>query len=118
MSSESHQNARGIRESWDERAATYDAYYETFRGAVEHYVDWTLLKAHLPPDSSARILDAAGGTGRMTIPLAKMGYHVTLCDISHDVGRRQAKAARRGPLGQSGHLGMRRPRHALPEREF
>jgi len=27
-------------------------------------------------------LDAAGGTGRITLPLAKMGYSVTLCDIS------------------------------------
>lgn len=72
-----------IRKKWDERAQRYDAYYKTFKGAVEHYVDWELLKSHLPPDRNARILDAAGGTGRITLPLAKMGYRVTLCDISH-----------------------------------
>lgn len=71
-----------IRERWDERAKRYDAYYETFKGAVEQYADWELLKGHLPQARGARILDAAGGTGRMTLPLAKMGYAVTLCDIS------------------------------------
>ncbi|MGD0496476.1 MAG: class I SAM-dependent methyltransferase [Candidatus Bathyarchaeia archaeon] len=70
------------RKRWDEHAERYDEWYERFHGAVEHHVDWELLGAHLPKDKSARILDAAGGTGRMTLPLAKMGYSVTLCDIS------------------------------------
>lgn len=67
---------------WDERARRYDEWYKTFGGAVEHYVDWELLKRYLPKNKDARILDAAGGTGRITLPLAKMGYRVTLCDIS------------------------------------
>lgn len=71
-----------IREEWNERAKRYDAYYETFQGAIEHYVDWELLRGYLPKTRGARILDAAGGTGRITLPLAKMGYQVTLCDIS------------------------------------
>jgi len=70
------------RERWDERAERYDAWYERFEGAVEHYVDWELLKGYLPQNREAKILDAAGGTGRITLPLAKMGYSVTLCDIS------------------------------------
>lgn len=70
------------RERWDERAERYDEWYERFKGAVEHYVDWELLKGYLPENKEAKILDAAGGTGRITLPLAKMGYSVTLCDIS------------------------------------
>ncbi len=66
----------------EERADRYDEYYKTLTGAVEHYVDWKLLKPYLPENRDARILDAAGGTGRITLPLAKMGYSVTLCDIS------------------------------------
>jgi SAM-dependent methyltransferase len=71
-----------LKRKWDEHAQRYDAYYEKFEGAVENYVDWELLKLHLPKNEHAKILDAAGGTGRMTLPLAKMGYSVTLCDIS------------------------------------
>lgn len=71
-----------IRKRWDERAKRYDEWQKTFGGAVEHYVDWELLKGYLPKNRGAEILDAAGGTGRMTLPLAKMGYSITLCDIS------------------------------------
>jgi ubiquinone/menaquinone biosynthesis C-methylase UbiE len=81
----SHDRTRdieAIRAKWDERANRYDAYYETFKGAVEHDVDWELLRRHLPSNRDSRILDAAGGTGRITLPLAKMGYSVALCDIS------------------------------------
>jgi len=70
------------RKEWNQRAKRYDEYYKKFKGAVEHCVDWELLKRYLPKDRGARILDAAGGTGRITLPLAKMGYQVTLCDIS------------------------------------
>lgn len=67
---------------WNNRANTYDEYYQTFQGAVEHYVDWELLKKFLPENKNIEILDAAGGTGRITLLLAKMGYSITLCDIS------------------------------------
>lgn len=52
---------KGIRKQWDERAQRYDEWYETFEGAVEHHVDWELLKGHLPRNRDAKILDAAGG---------------------------------------------------------
>ena len=63
-------------------ADTYDEWYKTFRGAVDTHVDLELLKRYLPENKNAKVLDAAGGTGRITLPLAKMGYSVTLCDIS------------------------------------
>jgi ubiquinone/menaquinone biosynthesis C-methylase UbiE len=66
----------------NEHADTYDEWYNTFEGAVENYVDWELLKKYLPENKDAKILDAGGGTGRIAIPLAKMGYSVTLCDLS------------------------------------
>ena len=82
MSQDNSRDIEALREKWDGRANGYDEYYERFKGAVEHCVDWELLKKHLPPNREARMLDAAGGTGRITLPLAKMGYSVTLCDIS------------------------------------
>jgi ubiquinone/menaquinone biosynthesis C-methylase UbiE len=67
---------------WDEHAERYDEWCETFKGAVETYVDLELLRKYLPENRDAKILDAAGGTGRITLPLVKMGYSITLCDIS------------------------------------
>lgn len=78
---ESRDVVRARMES-DRHAGKYDEWYQTFEGAVEHHVDWELLKGYLPKNRDARILDAAGGTGRITLPLAKLGYSVTLCDIS------------------------------------
>jgi ubiquinone/menaquinone biosynthesis C-methylase UbiE len=74
--------SEGIRKTWNDRADTYDEWYKTFQGAAENYVDLELLKKYLPKDKNAKILDAAGGTGRITLPLARMGYSVTLCDLS------------------------------------
>jgi ubiquinone/menaquinone biosynthesis C-methylase UbiE len=82
MLEDGSRDIESIRKRWDERANRYDEWYRTFNGAVEHYVDWELLKGYLPKNRDAEILDAAGGTGRMTLPLAKMGYSITLCDIS------------------------------------
>jgi len=82
MLEDKSRETESIRKSWDEHAKRYDEWYETFEGAVEHHVDWELLKGYLPKNRDAKILDAAGGTGRITLPLAKTGYPVTLCDIS------------------------------------
>lgn len=86
---------------WNSHADTYDEWYRTFKGAVENCVDWQLLKNFLPKNKDAKILDAAGGTGRITLPLAKMGYRLTLCDVSPrmlHVAKR--KMLREGVLGK------------------
>ena len=91
MRTDKHRQSDNLRKRWDEQAQRYDEWYKTFEGAVENYVDWELLKGYLPKNKDAHILDAAGGTGRITLPLATMGFHVTLCDISSDMlsGARQ-----------------------------
>jgi len=76
------QQAESPKETWNRRSSHYDEYYETLEGAIENHLDWQLLKRYLPNDKKARILDAAGGTGRIAVLLAKRGYSVTLCDIS------------------------------------
>jgi SAM-dependent methyltransferase len=85
MSEDKSGNIESVKKKWGEYAETYDKWYESFEGAVEHYVEWGLLKGYLPQNRDAKILDAAGGTGRITLPLAKMGYSVTLCDISPEM---------------------------------
>ena len=95
MSEYGSKGAESVRKRWDKHAERFDKWYETFKGAAENYVDWELLKRHLPQNKNAKILDAAGGTGRITLPLAKMGYSVTLCDISP----KMLNVARRKLLG-------------------
>ena len=88
-----------IKKMWDNHANTYDEWYKTFQGAVENYVDWELLRKYLPKNRNAKILDAAGGTGRITLSLAKMGYSLTLCDISPGMlGAAKQKLLREGLL--------------------
>ena len=86
---------------WNKRAKRYDEYYKNFKGAVEQYIDLYLLKRYLPKKKDARILDTAGGTGRITLSLLEMGYLVTLCDISSGMLRvAREKIQKRGLLNQ------------------
>jgi ubiquinone/menaquinone biosynthesis C-methylase UbiE len=94
--SDSAKHAETI-DTWNAHSKTYDKEQRAFEDAVTHYVDWELLTRYLPADKNARILDAAGGTGRITVPLAKLGYPVVLCDISPgmlSVARRKLRRER------------------------
>ena len=76
-----------IKRFWDEYSKIYDE-----ENIPEWDIDVQQIKKQIPTDKSTRILDAGGGTGRITLPLAKMGYLVTLCDSSSgmlEVARRK-----------------------------
>lgn len=67
----------------DHEAPAYDAKYDEIPFFVQVYepVTWDNIRRFLPP-LPARVLDTGGGTGRWTLPLAEMGYDVTLTDVS------------------------------------
>ena len=72
-----------IKKRYDKFPRVYDEYAKTFEGRLHYEIEWEIfLKSHLPENMDAKILDAGGGTGRIALPLAKMGYQVTLCDLS------------------------------------
>ena len=71
-----------IKSLFNEISPYFDSWLETLQGKVYGYVTWEHLKKYLPEDKDSLILDAGGGTGRWSVPLAKMGYSVILCDIS------------------------------------
>ena len=72
-----------VKKRYDKFPGIFDECENTFVGKLYNELEWEgLLKSHLPEDRSAKILDAGGGTGRITLPLAKIGYKVTLCDLS------------------------------------
>jgi ubiquinone/menaquinone biosynthesis C-methylase UbiE len=81
----------------DHEAPAYDAKYDELPFFTKIYepVTWDNIRRFLP-SLPARVLDAGGGTGRWAIPLAKMGYDVTLTDLSQgmlDVARSKIVAA-------------------------
>ena len=84
------------------------------------FLDDVIQKAHLEREIASRlggvhtILDAGGGTGRFSIPLARQGFHVTHLDISQgmiDAARHLAQDAgvldrMRFERGRVGDLGQ------------
>jgi len=79
-----------IKTLFDNISPYFDSWTDVFQEKVYGYVTWEHLKKFIPKDRNSLILDAGGGTGRWAIPLAKMGYSVTLCDISEGM-LKQAK---------------------------
>ena len=86
-----------IKGLFDGLSAYFDAYLATFGAQVYACVTWQHLRQFIPNAAAAIILDAGGGTGKWALPLARMGRHVVLCDLSVGMLRQaQAKVRREG----------------------
>jgi SAM-dependent methyltransferase len=69
-------------DTWKSLADPFvDGAYATVKGRVRTYVLHQQLLRHLPPPP-ASILDVGGGAGNQSIPLARLGYDVTILDPS------------------------------------
>jgi ubiquinone/menaquinone biosynthesis C-methylase UbiE len=66
---------------YDAEASTYDSEYFSKFG-LYHAVTLDNIRRYLPERPDRAILDAGGGTGIFSIELARLGYRVTLTDIS------------------------------------
>jgi ubiquinone/menaquinone biosynthesis C-methylase UbiE len=72
-----------VKNRFDANSKTYDYSEKTLEGKLHKELEWEgIIKPLLPQNKSVKILDAGGGTGRLTVPLAKLGFQVTLCDLS------------------------------------
>lgn len=71
-----------IKKYYDEKASTYDADLELFYYKVYDTITWRYTEPYVPKNPEAQVLDAAGGTGKWTIPIAKCGPKVVLVDAS------------------------------------
>lgn len=77
----------------DSLADRFTRHADTLRGVVRYEVLARQLADHLPPPP-ARIVDVGAGAGTVAIPLAHVGYNVTMLDISQDMLHRAAEAIR------------------------
>lgn len=72
----------GMTDTWATLASPFiDGSYATIKGQVRTFVLHEQLVSHLPPPPAA-VLDVGGGAGHQSLPLARLGYHVTLLDPS------------------------------------
>jgi ubiquinone/menaquinone biosynthesis C-methylase UbiE len=77
----------------DRVAGKYDEIYRGRRWDVWYDISFGAMKAHIPADLRAPIVDLGCGTGKYGLRLAKSGYTVTLSDLSRqmlEMSRRKA----------------------------
>jgi SAM-dependent methyltransferase len=71
-----------VEDAWETLADPFvDGAYATVKGLVRTYVLHHQLLRHLPPPP-ASVLDVGGGAGHQSVPLARLGYDVTILDPS------------------------------------
>ena len=71
------------RRVYDQGARIYDERKKrSAMTKVHNVLAWERIKSVLPKDKGGLILDAGGGTGVWTMPLAQAGYKVVLLDLS------------------------------------
>jgi len=71
-----------VKKYYDDKSSTYDDYSRQFWSKVYDAVTWKITEPYIPRNSEALVFDAAGGTGKWAIPIAKAGPRVVLGDIS------------------------------------
>jgi len=82
MTEDKPRKLKDVKREYDEISAIYDETGETFESRQGQCFRLELINKYLSENKNIKILDAGGGTGRITLPLADMGYQVTLCDLS------------------------------------
>src|SRR5215469_4308255 len=76
-------NVKGDFERFGNGAEKYAAYLETPEGRLRLDLPLANLQEFLPQDTrSLRALDLGSGTGANAVRLARLGFHVTLLDVS------------------------------------
>jgi S-adenosylmethionine-dependent methyltransferase len=88
-------NVKEDFERFGNGAEKYAAYLETPEGRLRLDLPLANLQEFLPQDTrSLRALDLGGGTGANAVRLARLGFHVTLLDVSLPMLDHAERAAR------------------------
>ena len=86
--------------SFERGLSRWKAAQSTVRVRLRHALSRHFLAGHLPPAAGLRVLDAGGGTGTDSLPLAAAGARVDLVDRSQPMLRDFVASAR--ALGDAG----------------
>ena len=70
----------------NQRAKEYNSYYQGAYSDYEQEIELDILLEVMPKNKEIKILDAAGGNGRLALPLAKKGFSNIYCvDLAQDM---------------------------------
>lgn len=67
---------------YEKNAKTYDNVYLEEQWRLYDDLTWHFTEQYVPTNRNINILDIGGGTGKWSIKLATLGYHVICADIS------------------------------------
>jgi ubiquinone/menaquinone biosynthesis C-methylase UbiE len=81
---------------YDEKFKNYDETFSILYFRVFDVITWKYLEPYLPTGRNALVLDAAGGTGRWTVRIAKKVPKVVLMDISEGMLKVAVQRMRQG----------------------
>ena len=77
------QNEHELMNSFDKLANWYDDVTNDFTHEIIHYIHIQNMAIEIPlPNNEIKLLDLGGGTGKYSLLFSKLGYSVTLVDIS------------------------------------
>lgn len=76
------QSNKAVKKYYDDKSPAYDDYSQQLWSKVYDAVTWKITEPYIPRSPQALVFDAAGGTGKWAIPIAKCGPRVILGDIS------------------------------------
>jgi 2-polyprenyl-3-methyl-5-hydroxy-6-metoxy-1,4-benzoquinol methylase len=83
MLEDKSEDAGVVKDRYNEISKRQDEFYRVFGGRLCTELEWKrLVKNYLPEDKHAKVLDAGGGISGIILPIARVGYQVTLCDLS------------------------------------
>jgi ubiquinone/menaquinone biosynthesis C-methylase UbiE len=94
------QSLQHVVSKYDTLAGEYDRRYSGEEGSpgfklflgLYDQLTWRYIEPYLPPDKSAPILDAGGGTGKWALRIAQQGYRdVRILDLSPEMLNRAEK---------------------------
>lgn len=71
-----------VQEYYNKTAAIYDSLSKYLYFKIYDEITWRFTVPYLPRKPVSRILDAAGGTGKWSVRMAREGNFVTLVDMS------------------------------------
>jgi len=79
------EQSSNVMSFYKKTATQYDKEYENpYYKEVYDKITWRYIEPYLPKRESI-VLDAGGGTGKWSVPMAKKGLKVIVCDISKDM---------------------------------